>query len=248
MVIKDFGPATDWTVVDEWDGGVGWMAYPDEGIQRTSHALAVDGDLWLVDPIDVPDLDDLLAEYGTVAGAVVLFPHHQRDAAAIANRHDVAVHVPDALLDRMAGMDAPVEPIGVELADTAYGLHQIVDRPWWNDWALYGEDTGALVVGESIGTAPHFLAGDERLGVHPIARWTPPRRLARLDPDRILVGHGAGIHEDGGEDVDESEGRGGSEDVGELLEDALAGARRGIPRNYVENTLAFLPWFGPSSQ
>ena len=36
--------------IDEIEGSVGWIE--SERMQRTSHALSVDGRVWLIDPID----------------------------------------------------------------------------------------------------------------------------------------------------------------------------------------------------
>jgi len=38
---------------DEYPFGVSWVL--EESLQRTSHALVVDGRVWLVDPVDVPE-------------------------------------------------------------------------------------------------------------------------------------------------------------------------------------------------
>jgi hypothetical protein len=234
MGFKGSGPATDWQEIDRFeteaserdtDAGVGWIAYPDEAMQRASHALAVDGDVWVVDPVDTEGIDDLLADLGSVAGVVVLLDRHKRSAATLANRHGVAVHVPAVMSDAAEGIDAPVEQFGGELADTGYRTHTVVDNFAWTEVALYGEHNDVLVVPEAVGTTDYFLARGERLGVHPALRLTPPRTLARFDPERILVGHGAGIHED----------------AGRTLEDALSGARGRTPGLYLKNLRSFLP-------
>lgn len=204
--------------IDRWDHGVGWMAYPDEQMRRASHAFEVDGDVWVVDPVDAEGLDDLLADLGEVAGVVILLDRHKRDSAAIATRHDVAVHVPD-WMDGVAGdLDAPVERVHTELADTGYGVHEVVNNRFWQEAALYGEDTGTLVVPESVGTAAYFTNEDEPLGVHPMLRMLPPKQLRRLDPERVLVGHGAGVHEN----------------AGAALRDAIDNSRSGAPGLYVK--------------
>jgi hypothetical protein len=56
-------------------------------MRRASHALAQDGDVWLVDPVDVAGLDALLAPLGTVRGVLQLLDRHARDCAALARRH-----------------------------------------------------------------------------------------------------------------------------------------------------------------
>ncbi|PSP59985.1 hypothetical protein BRC73_04575, partial [Halobacteriales archaeon QH_7_66_37] len=58
-----------------------------------------------------------------------------------------------------------------------------------------------------------------RLGVHPALRLKPPSKLKRLSPERLLVGHGEGIH-DG---------------ATEALQDAIDGARGRTPALYWKN-------------
>jgi hypothetical protein len=198
MPIKGSGSGQEWREIDRFEAddeaGFGWIAHPEEGMQRASHALAVDGDVYVVDPVDADGIDDRLADLGEVAGVVLLLARHTRDAAALASRHRVPVHVPDVL--SIGGkVDAPVEPIRGELADTGYTVHEI-DSTLWTEAALYSEGTETLVVPEAVGTADFFCAREERLGVHPALRLTPPRRLGQFDPERVLVGHGAGVHDD----------------------------------------------------
>ncbi|MFB6178673.1 MAG: hypothetical protein ABEI77_02985 [Halorientalis sp.] len=218
MPMKGSGTATDYREIDRRDEGVGWIAYPDETMQRASHAFAVDGEVWVCDPVDVEGLDDLLAEFGEVAGVVILLDRHKRDSAAVANRHDVAVHVPDWMDGVVEDIDAPTERIHLELADTGVGVHKLVDNRFWQEAALYIEDRDELIVPEAVGTADYFLAGSERLGVHPMLRLLPPKRLKRFSPEHVLVGHGVGIHED----------------ASTALSDAITGARGRTPGLYLK--------------
>lgn len=204
--------------LDELDG-VGWIAHPHETMRRASHALVHDGAVWLVDPVDAVDLDAHLAELGRVAGVVVLFNHHRRDAAAVARRHDVAVHLPAGMsaLDAHE-IDAPVERVAGELGDTGYVLEEVLVDRLWQEWALFDGET--LVVPESVGTAPYFLTPGERLGVSLLRRHRPPRTtLVGLAPDRVLCGHGPGVF-DGAADE---------------LEGALERARRTAPSAYLRH-------------
>lgn len=226
MATKGTGPATDWREIDTFDGGFGWIAYPEEGMQRASHGLVVDDEVWLIDPVDAEGLDDYVAEYGDVAGVVILLDRHKRDCAAIARRHDVPVHVPHPLEDVTEDLDATTTRFRHDLADTPYAAHPVVDRFVWHEAALYSEETGVLVVPEAVGTAAFFRTGDERLGVHPALRLKPPTSLARLSPDRILVGHGDGVHDD----------------AAAALTDAVRGARRRAPRLYWETAKAMAPF------
>jgi hypothetical protein len=191
--------------IDRFEGGVGWIAYPDETMERASHALDTDDGLWLVDPVDADGLDDLLAEFGAVAGVVVCLDRHKRDAAAIARRHDVTVHIPTWMSGVASEIDAPINRFTGDLGDSGYELFEIRDSslPPWQEAGLYNADTGTLVVPESIGTADYFLLDGERLGVHPMLRLSPPREvLGRYSPERILVGHGEGVLTDAASALD----------------------------------------------
>lgn len=218
--------ATSLREAGAFEGGATWIAYPDESMQRASHALEADDGVWLVDPVDAEDLDDWVAERGSVAGVVVLLDRHTRGAAAIARRHDVAVHVPAPLAGLVDDLDAPVERFRGELADTGYRPHQVIDRSFWRECALYRPADGTLVVPEAVGTAAFFRTADERLGVHPALRVVPPRAaLGDLRPDRVLVGHGDPV----------------LEEAGSALADALAGARRRAPRLYAGAVRQLIP-------
>ncbi|WP_335998963.1 hypothetical protein [Halorientalis halophila] len=204
MPMKGSGAATEYREIDRREHGVGWLAYPNERMQRASHAFEVDGDVWVVDPVDVEGLDELLAEFGEVAGVLTLLDRHKRDSAAIANRHDVAVHVPDWMDGVAEELDAPVERIHVELDDTGVGVHKLVDNRFWQEAVVSIEEQDTLIVPESVGTASYFLSATEKLGVHPMLRLKPPTKLRRFSPDRVLVGHGAGVHEDAAEHLHEA--------------------------------------------
>lgn len=217
--MKGSGVATDWRAVDQYEGGVGWIAYPDEAMQRASHAFAVDGDVWVVDPVDTEGIDDRLADLGEVAGVVILLDRHKRDSATIANRHGVSVWVPEFMDGVAADLDAPVEQFRHDLADTGFAAHEVVDNRLWQEALLYDEDGGTLIVPEAVGTTEYFRTGNRRLGVHPALRLKPPSKLTRLSPERLLVGHGAGIHEDA---------------TGALAE-AVNGARGRAPALYWKN-------------
>ena len=231
MSTKGSGETPEWQEIDRFDGGTGWIAYPDETMQRASHALVAnddsgDADVWLVDPVDVPDLDSLLADLGTVRGVVLLLDRHGRDGAAIANRHDVSVWLPRFFDGVAEDLDAPVERFRHDLADSGFTVHEVVDNRFWQEAFLYDRDRGILVVPEAVGTSDYFLAGDERLGVHPVLRLKPPSGLSRLDPEHVLVGHGDGVHED----------------ATAALEDAIRGSQSRTPALVVKNVREMLPF------
>lgn len=210
-------PDADLEVIDRWDGGFSWFANPDERLQRTSHAL-VDGDgVWLVDPVDAAGLDGLLEPYGEVSGVLVLLDRHRRDAAAVATRHGTAVTAPAWVADALGSLETPIEPVVGSVGGTAFEVVRVIDRRLWHEGAL--TDGSTLVVAEAIGTAPHYVVGSERLGVHPLLRLRPPRGPFReLAPDRVLVGHGRGV----------------GDDAAKALESAFDGARRRAPALYLK--------------
>lgn len=228
MPMKGSGPATDWREIDRFENGargVGWIAHPEERMQRASHALATDEGVYVVDPVDADGIDALLTEFGEVAGVVVLLDRHKRDAAAVARRHDAAVYVPDVMAGITGDLDADTTVVRHDLDGSGFAVHGIIDNPLWSEAALYNEDDGTLVVPEAVGTSSYFLAGDERLGVHPALRMTPPKRLRRFDAERVLVGHGEGVLEGAASAVD----------------DAVSGARGRAPRLYAQTLRSFLP-------
>ena len=67
--------------------GFGWIV--EEAATRTSHALAADGKVWLVDALDWPDAIDRALELGEPAGVIQLLDRHNRDCAALAARFGV---------------------------------------------------------------------------------------------------------------------------------------------------------------
>lgn len=229
------GGEPDLHEIDRYDGGVGWIAYPDETMERASHAFAVHNDetdadeVWVVDPVDAPGVDDLLADLGTVAGVVVGLDRHVRDSGAIAARHDVPVYVPEWMtgVESELGQDVSVERFGRRLADTGFEAIRIRDStvPPWQEVGLFDGET--LIVPESLGTGSYFRGDRERLGVHPMLRLTPPTdALSGLNPERVLVGHGVGVHER----------------AAVALEDALSDSRSKAPGLYARTLRSALPF------
>lgn len=163
-------------ISNEFDAGFTWVV--DEQMERASHALAIDGRVWLVDPVAWEPALERAAALGEPAGVVQLLDRHRRDCAAIAHRLGVQLHVgPDAL------PGTPLEP------------QRLIDRPWWHETVLWWPEQELLVVPEAVGTAGYFALG-RPLGVHPMLRLTPPFSLRQYAPRSILVGHGPSLHED----------------------------------------------------
>ena len=218
MGMKGSGEA-DLTEMDRFEGGVGWLAYPGETMERASHAVESDGQLWVIDPVDAEGVDDLLAG-SEVGGVVVLLDRHKRDSAAVARRHDVPVYVPDWMSGVESDLDAPVVRFSDGVGE--FALETVVDNPFWQEAALFDGET--LVVPEALGTVSYFCAPGERLGVHPMLRAVPPTALADYDADRLLVGHGEGLFED----------------VRPAIKDAVGGSRRRMVPLYLDNLKGFV--------
>ena len=187
--------------VDEQEWGFGWIAPERPPLRLTSHALLADGGVWVVDPIDGPGVDERVRALGEPAGVLQLLDRHTRDCAAFARRLGVPHHV------------VPFVDVG------PFEAIPLVQRSRWQEAALWWPERSVLVCADALGTVPHYFAlGGESLGVHPVLRLNPPRRLAGLAPEHILCGHGEGVHEHAAEE----------------LRNALASARRRLPRLLVE--------------
>lgn len=161
---------------DEFAHGFGWIV--EEFRMRTSHALLVEGAVWLIDPVAWDESERRAEQAGEVRGVIQLLSRHDRDCAAVASRFAVPHHL----------LRAP-EP---------FTTIRLIDNPLWREVALWWPEARVLVVGDALGTVPgYFTAHGESLAVHPLRRLTPPRPLGGLDPDHVLCGHGEGIHGEG---------------------------------------------------
>jgi hypothetical protein len=167
------------TLVDEFEGGLGWME--EERIARTSHALVrEDGAVWLVDPVEPSqDLSQTLSGLGEVRGVIQLLDRHARDCALLAARFGVPHHA-----------------AYTGAADVPFDVVPVVSRWKWREAALWWPERRVLVCADALGTLGYFRAPGDRIGVHPLLRLLPPKRLGAYEPERILVGHGPGVHED----------------------------------------------------
>ena len=174
---------------------IGWIV--EESLTRTSHALAADGKVWLVDALDWPEAIDRATGLGEPAGVIQLLDRHERDCAALAAR---------------LGVPHLVAPD--EIADSPFTCVPIMRRKRWRESALWWPEARTLVTADALGTNAFYTGGQAPLGVHLLLRLTPPKSLGSLQPERILVGHGEGMHGAGATDA---------------LHTALRTSRRGLP-------------------
>lgn len=156
--------------------GFSWIA--DEPATRTSHALAVGGGVWLLDPVDWPEALERAAGLGAVVAVVQLLDRHNRDCAAVA-----------------ASLGVPHLLVPTELPDSPLRVVEVRRTRRWQEIAVWWPAARTLVVAEAVGTNAFFTAGRGPAGVHLLLRVRPPRRsLGALRPDHLLVGHGEGLH------------------------------------------------------
>lgn len=211
-------PGDEVTIVKRWADGFTWMAHPEAQMQRASHALVGDDDVWLVDPLDAGDLDEELAELGTVAGVVLLGSEHHRHADRLAARHDVPIHLPRWFEDDAKDFDAEIVEFVDALADTGFEAIKLKEG-FWQEAGLYHPSRRTLAVSDTFMTAL-FTGQIGRVELFPPARLAPPRHaLDGLPVDRLLVGHGKPVFED----------------TQERIEDALAMTHRSTTGAFIRN-------------
>lgn len=195
MAFRVTTPADQVTVLNRWEHGLTWMAHPHAQMQRASHALIDDGEVWLLDPLDGKDLDETLADLGTVAGVVLLGSEHHRHADRLAARHDVAIHLPEWFEPDAKEFDAPVVEFTDALADTEFEAIKLKES-FWQEAGLYHPDRRTLAVSDTFMTAL-FSSQAGRVELFPPARFNPPYEAVQdLNVRRLLVGHGDPVFED----------------------------------------------------
>jgi hypothetical protein len=187
--------------IDEFELGFGWLSPERPRLRMASHALLADGGVWLLDPTHADGVEERVRALGPPAGVVQLLDRHNRACAEWARRLDVPLHT------------VPFSGVG------PFEAIPIVRRRWWSEVALWWPGQRVLVCADALGTVPHYFALDgEPIGVHPVLRLTPPRALGRVEPEHVLCGHGAGVHED----------------ATQAVRDALASSRRKLASLPVE--------------
>ena len=162
--------------IDETDFGVTWVM--DEPMARASHALAKDGRVWIVDPVDDHDAMAKVAELGEPAAVLQLLDRHNRDCRAIADR-----------------LDVPLVVLPDEVKSTPFKTIDVVDNRLWKEKALWWPKKRLLLVAEALGSNSMYKPSEAGAGVHIGLRLTPPRNsLGTYLPLHLLFGHGESIH------------------------------------------------------
>ena len=185
--------------VDEEPWGFGWWLGGDR-LVRTSHAILAGGGVWLVDPVEAPGVAERVVALGEPRGVIQLLDRHSRDCAAWSDGLGVPHHV------------VPFGRVG------PFEFLSVSHWRYWRESALWWPEERVLVTADALGSLPYFRAGDEAVGVHPLLRLRPPRALAALEPEHVLVGHGRGAH---------------GPNLGTLLREELRHARRRLPRAWM---------------
>jgi len=161
---------------DRGEHGFSWIV--DEPMTRTSHVLAAGGRVWLVDPVRHEPALERARALGELTAVVQLLDRHNRDCATLAEELGLPhLVVPD------------------QLAGTPFEVVPVRRSRRWREVALWWPAERTLVIAESVGTNRFFTGAREPVGVHLLMRLSPPRdALGHLEPDRLLVGHGEGVH------------------------------------------------------
>ena len=166
-------------VIVPFEHGLSWVM--DEWMQRASHAVVVDGRVWLIDPVDVPEAIERARQLGEIAGVIQLLDRHPRACASLAEHYGVVHHkLPNAL------------------PGTPFQVFDVMRARGWKERALWWPDTGTLIVAEQVGTNDYYaLGGASPVGVHPFMRGFVRKRVGdKLPVQHLLVGHGAPLHDD----------------------------------------------------
>ena len=149
--------------------GFSWIV--DEPMTRTSHALAGEGRVWLVDPVRFEPVLARARELGEATAVLQLLDRHNRDCEALARELGVPhVVAPDAF------PGTPFEAIPLKRTKR------------WRETALWWPAQRTLAVAEALGTNPFFAAGGDAAGVHLLLRLSPPRDALRaFEPEHLLA-------------------------------------------------------------
>ena len=162
--------------IDETDFSVTWVM--DEPMARASHALARDGRVWIIDPVDDHDAMERVAELGEPVAVLQLLDRHNRDCRAVADR-----------------LGVPLVVLPDEVKSTPFKTIDVVNNRLWKEKALWWPQKRVLVVAEALGSNRMYKPTEAGAGVHIGMRLTPPRNsLGTYLPKHLLFGHGEPIH------------------------------------------------------
>jgi hypothetical protein len=181
--------------IEAHEAGLTWVM--DDAMQRASHALVDGNNVWLIDPVDEGEAIERAMELGRPKAVIQLLDRHNRDCETLAER-----------------LGIPWERVPGNLRGTPFEVIEVMKKNRWKEIALRWREQDALVVAEAVGTAPLFALERGAVGVHPVLRLTPPNALEGIDPEMLLVGHGAPV----------------KSDAAASLRTALARSRSDIPR------------------
>ena len=161
--MRSWSRVARWLPVDEQEDGFGWAI--DEPLERTSHALRVDGRVWLIDPVDAPELEDRIRALGEPAGVLQLLDRHARDGAAWAAR-----------------LGVPLVRAFEGVAGTPFQALPVLDNRFWREVALWEPQSRTLLCADVLGTLEFFRAGERAHRHAPFC--CDSRRRARSSPSR----------------------------------------------------------------
>ena len=159
--------------VDEIGFAFGWIAPEPRFMERASHVLTAEGRVWVIDPVADEDALARARELGDPAGVLQLLDRHGSDCRTVAEQ----LGVPHYEVPEQSPAGAPFEVL------------PLLRRRWWHEVALWFPEQRTLVCADAVGTPQYYRAPGERLGVSPLLRLTPPRRLLTVEPDHVLGGH-----------------------------------------------------------
>ena len=173
-----------------------------------SHALLAGGGVWIVDPTEGDGIEERIRALGEPAGVLQLLDRHNRACAAFAERLGVPHH------------RVPFEAVG------PFETRADRRRKRWQEVALWWPERRVLVTRGRARDGAALLRPRRRAARRPPAPARCRRRGSSraLDPEHVLCGHGAGVHER----------------ATEALRDALANSRRRLPRLALELPAALL--------
>ncbi len=142
--------------------GFGWIDRSGS-VPRTSHALAVDGRVYVIDPVESEGVEQRIRGLGDPAAVLVLLDRHRRDADAFAARLGVPAH--ETPFDGLPG--------------TPFEIRRVVRRRVWREVALWWPE-GRVLVGHGEGVHGHGASAalDAALAMS-------RRRIPRLAADGV---------------------------------------------------------------